>query len=478
MKRRAAALAGLLLAACSSTTPPATENVATDSSLLQRDGRWMVDSDHRVHLLHGVNAVWKVAPYAPSANADGFTAADADFLAANGFNAVRLGVLFAGVMPQQGVLDASYLDQVDRVVQLLASRHIWVLLDFHQDMLNEKYQGEGFPAWAVDDGGLPNDAREGFPADEFVSLALNTAFDNFWSNKNAVWTPYDQALAAAAQRWHNQPYLLGYDMFNEPWPGTQWPTCFEMDCTRFDATLQQFYTQALAAVRSADAQHLAFFEPQQLFDFGAPSGYGPVADANIGLSWHDYCSVTLTASANLPVELPDCTIIEPRTMNNADNQISAMGATTLITEFGATDDTTDIGRVADLADQHLTGWTYWAYKNWGDPTGGAVEGLFTDDSDLTTLKSAKADVLIRPYAQAVAGVPTAMSFDATGKTFALTYTPRATTLPTEIFVPARHYPAGYQAQVTGGHVTSPDNATLLEVVADGSSAVQVTVTPR
>jgi len=36
-------------------------------------------------------------------------------LVANGFNAVRLGVLFVGVMPQPDVIDQAYLDSVDRV---------------------------------------------------------------------------------------------------------------------------------------------------------------------------------------------------------------------------------------------------------------------------------------------------------------------------------------------------------------------------
>src|SRR5690242_2947570 len=140
------------LAACSdhSVLYPTTQTSpgSVESASLHREGRWMVDEHERVVLMHGVNAVWKVAPYFPPDEAAGFTAADADFLVANGFNVVRLGVLFAGVMPQPDVIDGQYLASVDRVVQLLASRKIWVQLDFHQDMYNEKFQGEGFPDWA------------------------------------------------------------------------------------------------------------------------------------------------------------------------------------------------------------------------------------------------------------------------------------------------------------------------------------------
>jgi endoglycosylceramidase len=151
-----------------------------------------------------------------------------------------------------------------------------------------------------------------------------------------------------------------------------------------------------------------------------------------------------------------------------------MGAVSLLTEFGASDDLGDIGRVTGLADQHLTGWTYWAYKTFGDATGSSSESLFSNDSDLSSLKPAKAALLIRPYAQAIAGTPQAMNFDTATKVFGLSYAPRAATAPTEIFVPARQYPQGYRVSVQGGHVTSPAGATLLRIAND-SGAAQVLV---
>lgn len=479
-----AAMVVLALAACGSgsggggmeTAASLSTPAAMSGAALRRQGSWLVDADNRVVMLHGVNVVWKLAPYYPPDTAAGFTAADADFLAANGFNVVRLGVLFAGVMPQRGVIDRNYLDQIDRVVQLLAARQIRVLLDFHQDMYNEKFQGEGFPDWAVPGQVLPNDAKYGFPLDEFLSLSLNGVYDRLWADDNALWAQYQNMVAAVAARWSSQPYLLGYDLINEPWPGTLWATCFEIDCPVFDATLQKFQESALAGVRSADTSHLAYFEPQQLFDFGAPSRMGAVDDAQLGLSWHAYCSAELLASTGLP-DFPDCPIIEPRTFGNAAAQIKQLGAVSLLTEFGASDDQEDIGRVTSLADQNLTSWVYWAYKNFGDPTGSASQGLFSNDGDLSTLKP-KAALLIRPYPQAVAGTPQAMSFDTTNKAFSLSYAPNASTAPTLIFVPALQYPKGYQVSVKGGTVLSAAGATLLQIASSaGATQVQVEVSP-
>ncbi|HZP13621.1 MAG TPA: cellulase family glycosylhydrolase [Nevskiaceae bacterium] len=483
MRIRLAALLACTLVACSdnSVLNPPPSNPSPTAPKLHRDGRWIRDDAGRVVLLHGVNAVWKVAPYFPPDEAAGFTEADADYLAANGFNVVRLGVLFAGVMPQQDVIDPAYLENVDRVVQLLASRHIWVLLDFHQDMLNEKYQGEGFPAWAVDDGGFPiNDANKGFPGNEFASVALNRAFDNLWANGGNVWDRYRDAWIAVASRWKDQDYLLGYDLFNEPWPGTQWPTCFEMDCTAFDQTLQTFFEEILSGVRSVDAEHFAFIEPQQLFDFGAPSSMTAIADPALGLSWHTYCSSTLFAPFGLPAG-PDCTLlsVEQMTFDNAETQANALGATSLITEFGAGDDLDDITRVVSAADAQITGWTYWAYKGWSDPTGNpGGEGLFSDDADLTTEKP-KDDLLIRPYAQRIAGTPTAMSFDIATATFTLDYDAADISAPTEIFLPTRHYPAGFNVNVTGGTPASQPGSQILQITnASDAGPVHVVVTPK
>src|SRR5690349_10644329 len=78
---------------------------ANGPSQLRQEGRYMVDGQNRIVLLHGMNAVWKLKPYFPPDTAAGFTAADADWLRDHGFNTVRLGVIFSGVMPQQDVID-------------------------------------------------------------------------------------------------------------------------------------------------------------------------------------------------------------------------------------------------------------------------------------------------------------------------------------------------------------------------------------
>ncbi|MCW2498916.1 MAG: endoglycoceramidase [Frankiales bacterium] len=476
--RRLLVLALLLTA----LTAPTSSGAAAGPAVLHREGRFLVDGQGRVVLLHGVNAVWKRAPYVPPATAAGFTAADADWVVAQGFNTVRLGVIFAGVMPQRAVVDQRYLDRIARVVDLLAAREVWVLLDFHQDLYSEKFSGEGFPAWAVHDDGLPMPVDAGFPGNYFQP-ATSRAFDNFYANVDGVVDLYAQAWKAVAARFKNTSYVLGYDLLNEPWPGTQVASCANpVGCPVFDTrTLQPVYDKVLRAIRSVDRQRIVWVEPHVLFNDGAQTHLG-LQDPQLGLSFHQYCTTAGLIHASGGKAGPECGPQGELVFDNADSIGTQKGWATLLTEYGASDDLPDVARVAGLADEHLTGWQYWHYKEWDDPTtesqdsGG--QGLFRDDADLRTLKQAKADVLVRPYARAVGGLPTAMRFDPASRSFTLTYTAQPRAGRTEVWLPTRHYPRGYRVQVSGARVVSRPGAQLLLLEAARAGAVTLTVTRR
>ena len=424
--------------------------------------------------IHGINAVFKRAPYVASATAAGFTARDADFMAHNGINGVRLGVLFAGVMPKRGVIDRHYLSRIDRIVQLLASRHIWVLLDFHQDAFNERFKGEGFPGWAVNDDGLPFVDLGSFFAND-QTPAVQRAYDHLWNNDARLWHFYAQAWTAVAKKWAHQPYLMGYDLFNEPNAGTQMLTCANpLGCPIFDARLQKFYDFMRTAIRKVDHRNLVWYEPQFLFNAISSSNFTHVDDREVALAWHDYaCTPAFVEGGVIPGDV-DCRVNEPRVMDNAAAQIRAMGAGGAMTEFGAGDDIEDLARLTSLADDHLTGWMYWAYKLWHDPTGGANEGLFRNDGKLSSVKKAKLAVLVHPYPQAIAGTPTSMSWDATSHVLRFSYSPKRSIGLTDVFLPALTCSHGCSVKVSGGKVVRR-TARHAYVDARGTGNVTVTV---
>ena len=454
-------------------------------SPLGHAGRWITDASGRVVILHGVSMVYKLPPYAP--DAVGFGADDAAFLEAHGFNSVRLGVLYAAVEPQPGIYDGRYLARIAATVRMLGRHGIYSLLDFHQDQFNERFQGEGEPAWSVQDDGLPAAPQNGFPGNYLTMPALEHAFDHFWENSPGpggvgLQDRYVAVWRHVAAYFRGNPYVMGDDLFNEPWPGSAWPTCANLvGCPVFDQTvLAPFMHKVIVAIHRVDPRVVTYYEPNVLFDFGAETWLGKPGDAQSGMSFHDYC---FPGFAGLP-----CQTAEQRVFQNAQAQSRRTGDALLLTEFGASNDLSTIQLIADAADRSMDGWEYWAYCGCHDPTGSPqTEGLVLDPAKPPTgsnVRRAKLAVLERPYPAAVSGTPLSFAYDATTNVFHLSFsTARASGhgrfpagAETDVYVPALHYPKGYSVRVTGAaRVSSPGAAILRLASCVGRTTVTVRV---
>jgi endoglycosylceramidase len=458
-------------------------------------GRFLTDASGRVFISHGVNLVYKVAPYEPSVS--GFGDDDAAFLQREGFNSVRLGVIYKAVEPSAGNYDMAYLAKIAQTAAILEKHDIAPLLDFHQDLYNERFQGEGWPDWAVLDDGLPAQPQLGFPGNYLAQPATNRAFDNFWANAAGpggvgLVDRYAAAWKQVAQAFAGDRWVLGYDLLNEPWPGTGWQQCANpAGCPAFDqGTFADFYRKAVARVRGGDKTHLVFYEPNVLFNDGADTQLPKFDDDRLGMSWHNYCLVG-DVSGSGGGGGNACGTEEGLVFQNAQKRSAATNDTQLLTEFGATDDLDTLRRITTAADQYMVGWQYWHYCGCNDPTTqgpGETQAIVKDPSkppEGDNVKSEKLAVLVRPYPQLVAGTPLGFTFDADKKVFDLDYsTVRAgggefAGHPvTEVYVPSRQYPSGYSVDVKGAGVASGPGAEVLELQAcPGARTVKVAVAP-
>ncbi len=472
----AATLAALLAVAGSAAAAP--------GHLTTQSGRWITDAKGRIVIVHGLNMVYKLPPYYPAKT--GFGGDDARFLERHGFNGVRLGVIYAGVEPKAGRYDDHYLTKIAKTQRTLARHRVFSLIDFHQDQYNEKFQGEGWPDYQVEDDGLPN-PQNGFPGNYETSPALNRAFDHFWANDEVggvrLLDEYAAAWRHVAHRFRNANRVLGYDLLNEPWPGQDWPLCAQpVGCSSFDrGPLATMTRKATRAVRKADRRHIVWQEPAVLFNFGAPS-HLPAIGSNTGFSFHVYCLVAGAAG---------CPTLEALPFDNADDVAKATDRALLLSEFGSTDDLTDLSRVEALADEHQVSWLEWAYTGY-DPTGSippSVEALVKDPSKPPRGANVKRDKLLaleRAYPQIVAGTPRGYDYDPDTGRFTLTYSTRAPAggrLPrsaeTVVFVPRIHYHGHYRVDVEGARVVSKRGAQRLRLRRRRhASRVSLTITPR
>jgi hypothetical protein len=121
-------------------------------------------------VLSGPNVVVKGPPYLPSTDgaaavcsdvvtdlctAHGncsscttFTALDAAHLAQRGWNALRLGIVWAGAQPRdEDALDPDFLARLHAVLALTDAHNLTVVLDNHGDMVGSLNCGNGLPAW-------------------------------------------------------------------------------------------------------------------------------------------------------------------------------------------------------------------------------------------------------------------------------------------------------------------------------------------
>jgi len=457
---------------------------------LSHAGRWITDTHGRVVVLHGINMVYKKPPYAPDAT--GFGDDDAKFLASEGYDGVRVGVIYKAVEPMPGVYDDAYIARIKRTVDTLGRHGVLSLVDFHQDLYNERFQGEGWPDWAVFDDGLPAQPQNGFPANYLTMPALQHAYDNFYANVPApdgtgIEDHYAAAWGHVAAAFASDRNVMGYDLYNEPWPGSEWQDCANPGgCPVSDAKLAALYTKTIAAIRKGDTAHLVFYEPFVLFNFGGGTTLGPFGDKKLGMSFHDYC---LQASSGQQA----CDTQDDLVFQHADAQVQRTGDTLLLTEFGATRAKDILTGAVQRADKFMDGWLEWAYCGCQDPTTsgpGDEQALVYDTTKAPkgkNLDTGKLAILTRPHPESVSGTPTSYGYDAASRTFTLKFTTKRADgkgsfgkgAVTEVLVPRRDYPKGYVAKVTGATVRSAKNALRLVLASRrGAKTITVTVTPK
>ncbi len=477
------AFSSALVLVCLAVAAPA---FAAPDAPLGSSGRWITDAGGRVVILHGLNVVAKRPPYAPDAL--GFGADDARFLAANGFDVVRLGLQHAALEGRPGVYDDAYLARIARTQRQLADAGVFSQLDFHQDSYNERFDGQGFPDWAVQDDGLPS---VGYPLAQFVGLGHNRAWDNFWANRPGpggvgLQDRYAAAWRHVAGRFRDARHVIGYDLINEPWPGTVWPACANNVVCPQHPQLAGFYRKVIAEIRKVDRRHIAWYEPNLLAGAGGAVDLPDLGDRRAGLSFHVYCLVAALAGG---VDLaPVCPTLEQIVFDNAESHSRATGSALLLTEFGSTKDTAVLRRITAAADRARVGWMEWTYNSNGVTDFAGTPSLVRDPRKPpvgANVDTEQLRALVRTHPRAVAGTPTRWSFDPASRVFELRYSiARAGggTFPsdsqTEISAPELVYPAGYAVSADGARVVSARRSAVVRLRSEpGARSVTVRLRP-
>jgi endoglycosylceramidase len=410
------------------------------------------DDQNRALILHGIN-VHNASKYQPD-RLPTISEADVQRMAHDwGFNVVRFLIFWDAVEPEPDVYDDAYLAAVAQRVQWFEDAGIYVILDMHQDVYSEVFCCDGAPAWAVRDDGIPFTEQALWNAN-YNQPAVQRAFDNFWAGDAGehgdLQDHYVRAWQHVAEAFVGTPNVIGYDLMNEPFPGTGW-TIADLDSpdpegpvAQWESTqLTAFYERVIAGIREVDEDAWMFVEPR----YGAPANgkptyLQPIADpraAGPHLVYYPHL---------YPVEpevfgsyAPNNPTIPNWEMLRGDEQASFGGAL-MLGEFGIMPAWTFgpdlLEQTLDMADRATTGWTYWSY----DTNGRGIIDAMGEERPA-------AAILTRTYARRVPGTPLEHDYDPTTRTMVLRFADRVgASGPTEIFVPAsRWYPDGWEVVV-------------------------------
>ncbi len=432
---------------------PAVTMTSEIRTPLHVDGRRLRDAGGRDVLLRGINLGRKSAPYLPDVT-------DADFarIRSLGLNQLRLYTSWQAVMPNPGQIDTAYLARFRGLVDRAGAAGLLVTVDMHQDLYG-KPAGNGAPQWAYRPGlcpSLPLAQLTGAWGADYLSPAVACAFTSFWTSAD-LQRSFTDAWVAVARAVGDAPNVIGYDLFNEPFPGLLPPGVFE--------TGYLFPSQGrwLKAIRTVDPDAVGFIEPNVIKSETVveipPVGLMP---PNSVYSPHLYGPWDLTSDIPL---LEQTRILADASVASSRLAASLAGVPLWIGEWGVFSNAGGaagfVDHVYDMADDALAGTALWEYTDPG-------YGPFRSDGTPTPIR----DAVRRPYPQAVPGTLTKVRYAKATSTLDVAWTGGAGGTAS-LRVPAGSYPNGIQ--VTGASTWSWDPATgiLDATVAAGAGSLRV-----
>ncbi len=328
-----------------------------------KDGSWFRDEHGRYTIFRGVNFAGrsKLPPYLPISplevkelsrldlNSEIQTVKPGlDLLKTSGLNVARLLVSWKALEPKPNpdlneLSDEGkeYLSFLNRIINELYQRNIYVILDFHQDIANEIYGGDGFPDWTIAvDEEHPKPTLTQFPPPPdkkwqvkyMLNKSLKHTFKSFWENDL---TNTDEGLVHYPVRTHlektieltvkhlqllnkgtTHPAILGIEPFNEPHPGLIPKEEFEVKY------LMDFYRNVNSNIGKVDRNLFIFIEPRVDWTFpaeGSPMSYG-AAPLDVKKSFNmDFIKKVMADKKTVEMKLVTYLPKDPSSISNFDS---------------------------------------------------------------------------------------------------------------------------------------------------------------
>lgn len=390
----------------------------------------MIDGYGRVRIFRGFNDVQRSKgtgykpggpDYLPKALVHEFVL---DAFEEQGFNSFRIPMMWAATHPSEGTTDMAYLEATAKIIDSMAQHNMHALLDMHQDVLSSSLGAyDGAPRWLVE----RTERRHAYPwpetlplkawGDGYLTEATGQCFQDIYDNKHGGLDDWAKFWQDVASYFKSQPYILGYELINEPWVGDQFANPTFLIPGLAGQNLAKPYARLAEAIREKDNETAIFFEPVTygmiMSGTVAGTGFKTAPDPNAVLAYHYYCWFTDGSNGSAPyppLKRGECdAAFGPAVFSAIEEDKKTLKVPAMMTEWGNmgpksseadSTNTVEANRVLDLSDAHFTSWTMWDLVSILPHNYSAAWGPEVYD----ILK-----VFARPYAQAIAGTPSNMA---------------------------------------------------------------------
>ena len=275
------------------------------------------------------------------------------------------------------------------LVNKLGENGIYTLLDFHQDLISEKFCGDGVPVWLIDEirgyktfpfptgkkiplnaSGEPSwdDCDHQKWGKYYFTYDVGQVFNELYDTRSYLHKKYVKYWQKLAETFRGNPYIVAYELINEPFVGNAIRNPFLLMPTVADRfKFQHFYDNVVSSIRQVDPDTNICFEPIT-FDFAFNSGFSHPP----GGKMYKNKSILCYHFESPPVKPANQSL---KTMNAKLRDMKRLGIPVLMTEFGGNK------IVKQFVEDHIQSYFYWQYKNFGKNWGSNGKLTFTDPKE-------------------------------------------------------------------------------------------------
>ena len=434
----------------------------------------ILDNYGRTIILHGLNtsgSAKHIEGHQPWITEADVAREQKDF----GFDCVRYLIFWGAIEPEEGKYDEAYLRKVKERVEWYTQRKMYVILDMHQDVFGYGVGGNGAPVWACTQTKIQNLIPDKWPWwMQNLEPKVEQSYIQFFKYKKRkeLQHHYIACWQKVVALFKDNPYVLGYDMMNEPHGGLIIKTLaggFER------RQLKAFYNRLIPGIRSLDTSKYIFFEPRSFgVNFGMKSHLPIVHDSLVRKQKLVYAPHVYPAFVDIGGDFkPKHKKSLAKLFKTRIREITRDKTPMFIGEFGLSPQKKDFDTYLhlfnQLADSCQSSWAYWSNDH------GGWSPLNADGSPTLILPQ-----LLRVYPQATAGQLARYSYKPLEKVFEMEFvSDTSIKAPTVIAIPRSIYRNNYRLQITGttDYKTEIDPVTnsMLLYVNQNGARVQVTL---